>query len=132
MNNLVTWLMNYALDHNISCIFNKLNADIPSCAIPDKRTIIINTNGDANTLPFTIAHEIAHVLDDDTGILYYQSYSSHMKFEHAANKKAIAILMQYCQENNIALESYIAFAERFGIPGTLFDTVCEELGEYEI
>lgn len=129
----MTWLLNYAFDNNITCIFNNSKSDMPSCAIPANRTIIVNTNySDKRELPFMIAHEIAHVLDEDTGILYYtKNNTPYLKAEYNANQKAINILLKYCKENNIFFDNYINFVDTFGIPYFLTDTVHEELENYK-
>ena len=125
MNNVITYLFNLAFDTGISFIWtDKLKSNTPSCAIPEMNKIIINSSWhNQNELPFQIAHEIAHVLNRDEGVLYYSSYSSHSKTEANANNKAIDILLKYVDETSELSGNYSAFMEVYGIPYLLEENV---------
>lgn len=117
MNDAITWLCAYAFDRNINVTLDKLSfsTDVPSCMFG--RSIIINTNWkNQNELPFIIAHEIGHVLNEDEGKLYYSTSTAHSKFETAANERAIDLLLEYCDHEDFLPNNYIDFMELYGIP----------------
>lgn len=84
-------------DHNIKILETKqLKPDTPSSSNVKKRKVVLNMlTPNKNELPFQLAHEIAHILNNDSGILYFSSTSNHSKIETNANKLAIKILMKY-------------------------------------
>lgn len=131
LDELIRWLLNYAFDKGINYIItDQLNEDVPSCAIPNKSTIIINSKyGKPTELPFTIAHEIGHVLNGEADILYFSGFNNHSKIEMRANRRAVKLLLEYCNCHDLALEP-AKFAETFGIPSSFEDMVKEESVRY--
>ena len=60
---LITYLFNYAFDNDIGYVFYKTNPRYPSLAWKWKREIAINMNWhNQDEVPFTIGHEIGHVM----------------------------------------------------------------------
>lgn len=131
LDELIRWLLNYAFDKGINYIItDQLNEDVPSCAIPNKSTIIINSKyGKPTELPFTIAHEIGHVLNGEADVLYFSGFNNHSKIEMRANRRAVKLLLEYCNCHDLALEP-AKFAETFGIPSSFEDMVKEESARY--
>lgn len=131
LDELIRWLLNYAFDKGINYIItDQLNEDIPSCAIPNKSTIIINSKyGKPTELPFTIAHEIGHVLNGEADVLYFSGFNNHSKIEMRANRRAVKLLLEYCNCHDLSLEP-AKFAETFGIPSSFEDMVKEESARY--
>lgn len=131
LDELIRWLLNYAFDKGINYIItDQLNEDIPSCAIPNKSTIIINSKyGKPTELPFTIAHEIGHVLNGEADVLYFSGFNNHSKIEMRANRRAVKLLLEYCNCHDLSLEP-AKFAETFGIPSSFEDMVKEESAKY--
>lgn len=131
MNDLKIYLINYALQHDIGVIItDKLKPYTTSQADISTRQIIINENWHRpSEVPFMIAHEIAHILNEDVGIVYYSSFANKTKVEHSANIKAIEILLDYCELQDLTLEPE-QFRQSFGIPTSLSDTVNEEYENY--
>lgn len=80
-------------------------------------------------LPFTIAHEIGHVLNGEADVLYFSGFNNHSKIEMRANRQAIKLLLEYCNCHDLSLEP-VQFLENFGIPGTFEDLVKEESARY--
>ncbi|WP_333603966.1 ImmA/IrrE family metallo-endopeptidase [Lactobacillus acetotolerans] len=95
MSNLTTDLLNYAFDHGIKYVLTtKLTPLTPSIADPTKRKILINLNWHhPGELPRLISHEIGHVLNHDSGILYFVSPTAHSKIEVAADVTGLKILL---------------------------------------
>lgn len=131
LDELIRWLLNYAFDNGINYILtDQISSDVPSCAIPSKNTIIINTRyGNRKELPFTIAHEISHILNNEVDTLYFTGFSNHSKIEMRANRQAIKLLLEYCNCHDLSFEP-VQFLENFGIPGTFEDLVKEESTRY--
>ena len=122
MNDITTYLFDFAVDHGIAIVLtDKLKPTTPSCAVPRLKKIIINNAWhNQKELPFQIAHEMAHVLNNDEGVLYYSSQVTHCKVENAANDKAVDMLMQYADEKFGLPDSYVTFMETYGIPFTRY------------
>lgn len=118
-------------DNGINYILtDQISPNVPSCAIPSKNTIIINAKyGNQKELPFTIAHEIGHILNNEADVLYFTGFSNHSKIEMRANRRAVKLLLEYCNCHDLALEP-AKFAETFGIPSSFEDMVKEESARY--
>lgn len=130
-NDLVQWLMNWAFDHGISVTFNPyLPPSLPHCASAAKRKVLMNWKyGNPDEIPFALAHEIGHIVDDDPGTRYYKSATLHDKAEYRANLFGISLLKQYCIAHDISINSAIKFCEVFGIPEKLDYVVSLELSK---
>lgn len=118
MNDLLQWLTNFALDHDIGVIFTPyFEPTTPSQSNGDYRVVVINSNWhNQNEVPFCFAHEIGHVLNHDSGVNNYSSPSVSSKEEYQANLKAIQLLLLYCKINDIHFQSSIEFCRQFGVP----------------
>lgn len=120
-NNLVQWLMNWAFDHGISVTMtSEIKKDLPHCASAAKKAVVINMNyGNSGEIPFALAHEIGHIVDDDSGIRYYDSATLHDKAEYRANVFGIQLIQQYCKHEDIHISNAVKFCEVFGVPSRL-------------
>lgn len=120
-NDLIRWLMNWAFDHGIAVILtSKIKKDLPHCASASKKTVLINLNyGNWKEIPFALAHEIGHIVDEDKGTRYYSSATLHDKAEYRANTFGVRLLCTYCQVNDIHINNAIKFCEVFGVPSNL-------------
>jgi len=125
----VQFLLNYALDHSIS--FESvpgLKPDTPSFAITDKRFIVLNMNWhNKRELPFQVAHEIGHVLNNHPGVLYYSSPASNTKIEAEANSTAVDLLIDYCKSIDLYHMDVYKFMDRFAIPNSVKTSVIDKL-----
>ncbi|WP_215659372.1 ImmA/IrrE family metallo-endopeptidase [Secundilactobacillus kimchicus] len=133
MNEYLTAVLNVAFNYNISYeIFNYLNDETPSAALPEERRIAINANWfKPNQLPFVVAHEIAHVINDDDGYLSFHA-NNKLKTEASANKTAIEILLHEYHRRNDDMPNYVQFMHDFEIPNDLEDCVKSAiLDEYD-
>lgn len=121
MNNVMSYLINYGFDRGISTtLTHKLPSDFPSSSSSKKQKVLINMNWDNQPeIPFILAHELGHLLNGDKGVNYYNSATIHNKTEFAANKTAIRLLLNYCEDYDIEIDNPIHFCERFGIPTDL-------------
>ncbi|MFT8868494.1 ImmA/IrrE family metallo-endopeptidase [Liquorilactobacillus nagelii] len=122
MNDYIEKLLEYAKNCKIGYELLYLSPITPSASNAKTRMIAINMNWHRKKeLPFQIAHEIAHVLNrDDASILYFSTDVSHSKIEHAANSKAVDILMpMYFSECALEYANSEKFMSDFLIPGRM-------------
>lgn len=116
MNDLVMYLLNYALDHNISYELQKLPPYFESRAIPQADFIIINTNWHrANEVPFIIGHEIGHIMNHDN-IKKCQPQNASYPLELAADKYSLNLIFKYTLKIDSMIQEPQTFIEQFGIP----------------
>jgi len=130
MNEILTYLFNLALENHIAVeATNKLQPHTPSLAISDQRKIIINMNWyNQKELPFQIAHEISHLLNNDEGVQYYSSFSNKMELEGNANATAIDLLINYyCKMISDEWINPVTFMKHFGIPSNLEYLVTDKI-----
>ncbi|NVY96622.1 ImmA/IrrE family metallo-endopeptidase [Lactobacillus sp. DCY120] len=124
MDDLITYLLNYAFDHGYgSEILNDAPADWPSVASPELKLVFINLNWcRPREIPFQIAHEIGHLLSGDV-CQQNDLYHLQLQVENRADLQAIKILRQYCQDCAIEITNPLVFAQQFGIPYRLYNLV---------
>ncbi|WP_304228642.1 ImmA/IrrE family metallo-endopeptidase [Lactobacillus kitasatonis] len=116
---LIKYLMNAAMfDYKIGVEFsNRLPPFAPPLSYNHVgRLIIMNARWPYPTeIPFQLAHEIAHVLNENQH--YYNLNDRTTKCGEAdANVFAIKLLQKYCKENDYRFDTYYKFAQAFGIP----------------
>lgn len=117
-NNVIKWLMNYALDHQIGITFSyAAKNDDPSEAFPEYSTAVINANyKNIDEIPFIIAHEIGHLMLGHSKKKYYASPANKIRMEREANQYGLDLLTEYCDLNEIHFYNAYTFAEAFGVP----------------
>ena len=94
-NDAVTYLMNLAMENNISVLFKNLSPITPPASSPINKRIFMNTNWhNSNDIPIQLAHELGHILngDENQACLYYSP--SRNGIEGKANKTGIKLLMK--------------------------------------
>lgn len=128
-NDAVTYLLNFALEHKIGFdLIPELNPETPSFAVNSNRIIVINVSWhNQRELPFQIAHEISHVLNNDPDVLYSSSPASKTKIEAAANERAIDLLIGYANSVGLYHMDVYKFMEYFALPGNVKTTVIDKL-----
>ena len=129
MDDAINYLLNFAMKQKIGFVWtNLLGPTVPSAADCEERKILINGNWhNQKELPFVIAHEIAHVLNKDMGVLYFTSSSSKSQIESNANAGAVKILVDYCDKLGLEHYNIIKFMDVFGIPANLEYMVVDKL-----
>lgn len=129
-NDLLEYLLNFALNHKIGFeLMDKANPDWVPVSIAERRLIIINMNWHNKwEIPFQIAHEISHLLNNDQGVQYYSSVANKVKIEGNANSCAIDIFINYYR-TRISDEwiNPVTFMEHFGIPLNLEYLVTDKI-----
>lgn len=117
-NNLLKWLMNYALAHHIGVSFTH---ELPPYAPPTSfskpgKLILMNGNWKPMTeIPYSLAHEIGHVMLECPEY-YHLALNGKIKGEYTANRFAIDLLKEYCLENDYYYSTTYSFALSFCIP----------------
>lgn len=123
MNEVITYLANYAYNHGAGIEFTQLDPDSSSYYISECKLIIINTNCHKQTeLPFILGHEIGHYMNGDNRVSYY-SCDGNAQVEHNANLVSIHLLRQYCISRGIYFDNPMTFVTQFGIPEKFLDEV---------
>jgi len=118
MSNVVTYLLNYALDHGIGfTLLNDYSSEWPSLSVPEENMMSLNMKWkNRNEISMIIAHEIGNMLDSDICYLYDQSNIIRIRSENSANFNAIDLLIKYCKENNIEFDNHMTFPTQLNIP----------------
>lgn len=119
---LLMYLMNYALDHDIGIKWtHKLPAYAPPASFdrPGKLIVMNSKWPNAMDFPFQLSHEIGHVLHESSQY-YNLNHITHNRGEALANRFAIELLQQYCQDNDYHYSNWYSFAKAFNIPTDLF------------
>lgn len=132
-NEIFNQLLNLALDNKIGVIITKrLDRDTPSFVDVRNRQIVVNSNyKNKRQLPFQLAHEIAHVFNND--IAFEQIYFSIARYgiELEASKVAIQIIAPfYLTDKEDDQINYVDFMHEFCIPHHLENIVKETLNGF--
>ncbi|WDF83596.1 ImmA/IrrE family metallo-endopeptidase [Lacticaseibacillus pabuli] len=135
MNDTLTKILGYAYDHGIGIeVHRDLPDDWPSVAIPQRKAIMLNANwGRPDEVPFMAAHEIGHVLNGDSGRLYYDNKRVKSDTERDADRTAIKVLYNICKNDEDFDAAYfnpVQFMENFKIPDCYRDYVQKIGGQY--
>lgn len=121
-NNLVEYLLNYALEHKINLKVVRLRKDYVSNCIPEERLIVINSSlYNEPYYPFMIAHEIGHIMNGDSGVLYFQAPTAKYSTEHEADLFALDLLYKYSCKKGDVFRSPCQFLQAYGIPFTMLE-----------
>lgn len=116
-DDLIQYLLDYAWEHQMGFELGQYDPGFPSRALPEHRLLIINLNWKKqNEVPFSIAHEIGHIMNHDDGVRYYESETIKDKSEYQANVFAIKLLLKFCKLHDINFTNPVKFCEKFGIP----------------
>jgi Zn-dependent peptidase ImmA (M78 family) len=117
MTDLVNYLLNFAFDHDISVEMVPLPKDFVPRTVPDRRLIILNsTLSDRPIYPFMIGHEIGHIMNGDTGVLYFQCATARYSTEHEADLYSLKMIFDYSQHRGEAFSTPLKFIQEYGIP----------------
>ncbi|CAJ1187225.1 hypothetical protein CPR19092_LGOLGGFK_01047 [Companilactobacillus paralimentarius] len=129
-NEIKPYLMNIALDNNISVVFfDTLDPYTPPATDIEARCIAMNSRWhNKSEIPFQLAHELGHILSgqQSTKILYFTPYKYGMELE--ANEYAISLLLpMYLEDKNKEDINVHRFMDTFSIPYHLEDVVIQEI-----
>lgn len=121
MDNVLSFLTDFCCKNKIGIRYIAyMNPKDPSICYEWPRLIIYNENWQSNQeKPFILAHEIGHIMCGCT-ICYYHNHLETRKSEIDANRFAIRLLEEYCEQNDITFDNKYSFAEAFGVPKKLY------------
>ena len=125
-------VMNYAYEHDVTCITTgELGAYTPSAAYPKRRRILINLGfHDPYQIPYQAAHEVDHVIEQHSGVLYFRGEDLYGQ-EGEANRGALKILVPlYFSDIDMEVANPYRFMKALSIPNTMYDYVCETMTDY--
>lgn len=122
---LIKFLFQYAHDHGIDCSWESLDAHKPAYAVVNYNFIIVNKNWFRKTeIPFTLAHEIGHVLNGDI-ICNCQSRYAVYPCERNADRYAFDLIFIYSLRYGSVITEPGIFIEQYGIPPRMLDYATE-------
>lgn len=129
MQHILDYLFDIALKNGIAIVQTKdLASETPSLSLNARRAIIVNMNWyNRNEIPFIVAHELSHMVNNDSFILYKSTATSKIEIEGVANKNAISMLISYLKIEGIDDMNPVQFMEQFGIPCKYESVVANQL-----
>ena len=121
-NEVIKWLMNYALDHQFGVTFSYTTEDDdPSEAFPEYSTAVINANWkNIDEIPFIIGHELGHLVLGHKRKEFDESPVKRIRMEKSANEYSLYLLTEYCDDMDFYFDNKYVFAETFGIPKSVY------------
>lgn len=132
MNDYLTQVLNYAFEHGIGVeCSNDFCSDTPCASNPDARRIVINMNfHDQSQLPLQAAHEVGHILNQHSGLLYMFTLLKS-KQEAEANLTALQILVpMYFADTDPEDANSQNFMDAFHVPEPLVGMAETEIRHY--
>jgi Zn-dependent peptidase ImmA (M78 family) len=133
MNDILDDLFQYIDSLGIKARLMYLNPFTPSACNPHTKRIAVNMNWyNRAELPFQVAHEIGHILnEDDACILYYSTDVSKSKIEHAANSKALDILIpRYFRDCDYENANVANFMNELAVPTRMEEEAKKKTADY--
>lgn len=103
----------------------------PPAVLPSSKNIVMNNNWHRKReITFQLAHEIAHILnnDPDNVAFYHATFKGRSYYEAAANERAVDLLIPiYCSSLDRSKISVCNFMETFCVPPYLEDCIFKKL-----
>lgn len=117
MHHIMEYLFDIAINNGIAIVkVDELAPETPSISLKKRRAVVLNMNWyNSNEIPFILAHEMAHMLNNDSFVLYTSSAISKIEMEGATNRYAISMLINYSKIEDTNLNP-VQFMEQFGVP----------------
>lgn len=121
LDDLIDWLYKKAKSFEIKVLIGyNWDSDWPSQADTQNKIIFYNPNWlPKNERPFTLAHEIGHVIAQSPNYNTLNSRCFNQKIESEANLIAIQLILEYIKLNDLSFETEEQIAETFAIPDSM-------------
>lgn len=108
------YVKTYAVKHKIH-VFKQVK--YPTCSDVKGRIVLINVSEiPEKIMPFSIAHEMGHIIHKDNGKLYNSAPCNGALFEESATVFAIQMLYSYCKDYQVSFDNASDFMKKLGIP----------------
>ena len=125
MDDLITYLLQFAFDNGVSCALIWKNEDYQSVALPEKDLIVINQNcRNKEELPFIIGHEIGHIMNGDANTAFYSDKPINSE-ERSADLYSLNLIYDYASNQFDTFEEPIQFIYEYGIPIRMLEATTE-------
>ncbi|WP_125764494.1 ImmA/IrrE family metallo-endopeptidase [Companilactobacillus hulinensis] len=133
INDVTTYLMNLAYDNKTTVIIeDKFSEYTPAAVNTNTKIIVLNSKWyRPNQIPFQLAHELGHILNNDgaKACLYFSP--SKFGIEGHANKTAIHLLVPlFFGDTEYMHANTVRFMDAFGIPPYMESVVTSEIKDY--
>lgn len=116
-NELQETLVQFAIDHMISVTFLPAEPRVPAFSFKKDRQIIINANWYIPAeIPFTIGHEIGHVMIGEQGVKYFCTYAGLCSEEKDADLYSLKWIYNYAKKRGDHFSDPGIFMQSYGIP----------------
>lgn len=128
----LTRVINWAMEHRIGWnLCGDFDENTPSASDPETRMIVINTNYYLpEQLPYHAAHEVAHVMLEHSGVLYFHG-TAKTGMEAEANRWAVNLLVSmYFEELPPDAANLGRFMAAFAIPADMRDYCESAVADY--
>lgn len=117
MEDLLDFLFKYAKSHGYKYSWELLSPNYTCGALPDYKAIIINERYQhENWLPFAVGHEIGHLVNEDTGVCYFDNFRINTDSEYNANLVSLKLIFSYYMKTNNCTTNPLNFMSLYGIP----------------
>lgn len=120
--NLINYLLNYAFENDIGYVLYQSSPRYPSLAWKEKREIGINTNWfNQAEVPFTIGHEIGHIMIGGPNIqqICCIAYGAKIAEETPADIYSLHLLYKYSCAQGDNFYDPLSFVKAYGIPSRM-------------
>ena len=120
-----------SIAHEFGIVIIKVNAGVndPDVAIVEDKVIFMNISFNTRfSYIFRLAHELAHLIDGDTGsqgAYAFSPYSKKLEERHAHEFALNFLAALFFQDTPVEYRNYINFMELFGLPSYFEDMARE-------
>ncbi|RHW48450.1 M48 family metalloprotease [Lactobacillus bombicola] len=131
MENLISYLLNYAFDRGVSyALLDNVKDSYPSVSFTDLNRMVINLNWRTKKeLPFIIGHEIGHFANGDSGKFYYRNFNTPV--EHQADLYSLNLIFDYATRQYDCFDEPSEFMQAYGIPVRMYSDVADLFRKYD-
>lgn len=122
MNEMLNYLLKIAKNKDIAVEIVEDHCIIPTCSVPKEKYIFLNFTGIGEKYwAFRLAHEIAHIVNEDELRFSCDTQVVDAQREYRAHKTAVGLIYQYTQDCGIHFDNLYDFLNFGGIPFDMAD-----------
>lgn len=121
-NELLDYLIKFAKRKNITVEIVENKCVIPTCSVPKERYIFLNfTDVGDKYKAFRLAHEIAHIINEDKLRFTCDTEVIDAQREYQAHKVAVSLIYQCTRAYGLHFDNLYDFLDFGGIPFDMAD-----------